>query len=181
MLRYNEFAFASPPGTPVEWFQRIMKKAGLAPIDDGDPYAPFEKDYRGHTITLVSHPLTWIPEFYTGNEATKNPPENLAKLQNLRNKKRSRFEKFIREYLSGYKGVMSAMFSEYDAFFTQKQEDLPWSAIEFLEMIKHPNVDPSALASALRPDKPSERITDVHLRHRILEAEEDFCRHYNYF
>jgi hypothetical protein len=88
------------------------------------------------------------------------------------------WEDFLKKYLLYQPGAVGRMFDSYRPATTMRYEDLPWSAVEFVQSYGVQNTayfEKRPAAPAFVWDGPE------NLRTAVMRAEHDFCIRYDYY
>lgn len=194
MITYDDFQFAAPPGTSHEWVMRALKCAQCE-IHEGNSfqvYHPFSEEYLCARLSCVRHPETWLKSIYNegrglvlcGGGGEVQLLSDLAKVCDS-------FEEYVEDVILKHTSIVGRVFSSYRATSVIREEDLPWSLIGFLQLIKTiPEGPLSQIISLPIPgrQKNKMRVTKkqpdelpLRLYRRLMDSEGEFCDRYEYY
>lgn len=193
MITYSDFQFATAPGTSHAWILEAIKCAQY-PVQMGNSFQvhqPFPEDYLFHRLTCVRHPEAWLSAVYNDGRGLSvsgaTPVTELCKLA----KSCDSFAEFVEDIILKYPGAVGKSFSIYRATSVIREEDLPWSLIGFLSLMKevpegtfHQIVSlpiPGRGENKMRVLKRQPEELSLKLYRRLMDSESDYCDRYEYY
>jgi len=177
MIDYEQFYFAAPPKSGVDWFCQAMQLAGHGPGFRHQAHQPFNGTQGKPKVSLVCHPYRWLHRIYIASQdGSLNKNDFLLPLDFHQS-----FSDFVGDYLTHHSGLITELFSIYEADTVFRLEDMPWALEEWLECIGTASDMMRSFRmvnnSELHTNAPSDQL----MRMSVVRSEWDFCERYEYF
>ena len=192
MIIYSDFQFAAAPGTSYSWVQSALKCAQYAVVSGNSfqVHQPFPEEYTVPRLTCVRHPEAWLHAVYNEGRGLSvtgaTPVAELCKLA----KRCDCFIEFIEDVIIKLPGAVGNSFSIYRATSAIREEDLPWSLIGFLTLLRevpegtfHRIVSlpiPGRGENKMRALKRQPEELPLRLYRRLMNSEVEYCDRYEY-
>ena len=192
MILYDDFQFAAAPGTSFVWIQNALKFAQCS-IVSGNSFQIhqlFPEEYTVARLSCVRHPEAWLKAIYNeGLGLSTSGVTVVADLCKLA-KTCDSFGEFVEDIVLKFPGSVGNAFSVYRATSVIREEDLPWSLIGFLSLLKdipegtlHRIVSlpiPGRDENKMRALKRQPEELSLKLYRRLMDSEEEYCDRYEY-
>lgn len=177
---FGLFQFAGVPRTATTWIRNAAVLAGLEENGRTVVHVPHTAGPSNvPRLVAVRHPCSWFQSYWTSIYPGFVGVDEFDELRKLINA--DSFDTAVRQYLYACPGWIGRMFAAYGGDVVIRVEDLPWSFVEFLESV---GVERNARERCLtmQPMNGSKSLPQWNksLFDRVLEAEADFIRTYEY-
>lgn len=180
MIQYEQFAFATPPGTSAKWFLLSCEYFGLSYEKNNETaFEPPPDGFEGLVVTLIRNPVEWLKSIFFWDKGEIGHPEfdvfwNFAQ-------KFGDFGDFVEEYTARpeFKNQLFKLLTSYKPSAVMREEDLPQAFQMWLMACRKPvtcKIDTSSLIGVDR------RVVVSPMRKSlILRNESEYCNRYEYY
>ncbi len=182
MIVYSSFQFAAPPRTGTAWFIEAMRCIGFETYQVEQSQVPFDDNRQTPIrVSIVRHPVGWLYSYYLA--LVSYPPRPLRSVfLEFAGLDFCSLDDFITGYVQTRSGAIGRVFAQYEADTVMKLQDMPWALMEFAKSLELAE-DGIAKIADLKPINVSNKLPriDGSLRRLIMQAEEEFCKRYDYY
>lgn len=190
LLVGDRLLFLVIPKVASAWIRAVLPKAGLkVAVSSDEPYAAIQPPPSRLAFCLVRHPANWLKSMWM-QMATRGVEEGLenspARVFTAHFRPGASFSDYVENILRTEPHAISMMFDEYErhCWMSGRVEDLPDGLCHILEAAQ------LSFKKKVIENWHRENVTDHRLRERtrfgqyqrerLMEAEAEFCKKWDY-